>query len=91
MNDLHSISSEYQAWLLFIMLVALGFTLAKFFDRLFTDTKDTYRSGQIDALRGIIKYKLTRNKEGEEVWTEINSDIEKELRNTYKRRYPNVN
>lgn len=33
--------------------------------------KEGYKKGQIDALRGIVKYELKRNEDGEEVWTKI--------------------
>lgn len=43
---------------------------------IFSDKRDTYYYGQIDAIRGIIKWKLERNKDGEEVWTEIRKEVQ---------------
>lgn len=33
--------------------------------------EDGYKQGQIDAMQGKIKYRLSRNENGEEVWTKI--------------------
>ena len=33
--------------------------------------RDGYKQGQIDAMQGKIKYRLSRNENGEEVWTKI--------------------
>lgn len=34
-------------------------------------SEDGYKQGQIDALQGKIKYRLSKNENGEEVWTKI--------------------
>lgn len=86
MNEFQNVSSEFEALLMAITYVVIGFALYFIID----DHKDTYRNGQIDAIRGIIKYKLTRNEKGEEVWTKTNNDKDKEIKNIYKPNPHNV-
>jgi hypothetical protein len=89
MNDFHNIPNEFSAWLLLFMAITLGFVIRNTIQDVFL-TKDTYRNGQIDAIRGIIKYKLTWNEKGEEVWTKIDNIKDKEIKNIYKPNPHNV-
>lgn len=71
MNDFNQIGSEAEAWYYFISITLCGILLGMILFMILSGKRNTYYHGQIDAIRGIIKWKLERNEEGEEVWTEI--------------------
>jgi type IV secretory pathway component VirB8 len=78
LKDFQNVSSETEAWIFAIAWIFIGFAIAiiviVIIISLPKNRRDTYFHGQIDAIRGIIKWKLERNKDGEEVWTEIDKD-----------------
>jgi len=73
MNEFNLISSPIEAWAVLLGLLFCG-GLIGFVLQVIISPRDTYYHGQIDAIRGIIKWKLERNEDGEEVWTEIKED-----------------
>jgi len=74
LHDFNNCQSELQAWLFVISMMLIGVLISLILDAVFTKKRDTYYHGQIDAIRGIIKWKLERNKDGEEVWVEKNEE-----------------
>ena len=70
MNNSQNILSEYEDWYivfvhisLFVVGLGLGLVITLLLSK-------SYRQGQIDALRGKIKYEKKENKNGELLWTE---------------------
>lgn len=67
MNELNQYLSSF--------LIAFGLagiilgSIKLFYDKAF---EEGYKQGQIDALTGKVKYELSKNEDGELVWTEIN-------------------
>lgn len=73
-SEFNNCPNELYAWCLAIVFMIAGFTISFGVYLFFTKEKDTYYHGQIDAIRGIIKYRLAPNENGEHVWIKIDKD-----------------
>lgn len=67
-KDIHS---EWDAWTTAIPFIFLGIIIGAGIFLFLSRNDKTYFEGQIDAIRGNIKYRLVENELGESVWEEI--------------------
>ena len=71
LKDFHT-ATTFQMWAIVIALLILGIMIGIIILGISTNPNDdSYFRGQIDAIRGIIKWELKSNEDGEEIWTEI--------------------
>ena len=71
LQDFHE-ATTFEMYGIVFLLLLIGFLIAFVIIGIFRhDPLGFYRIGQIDAINGRVKYKLSKNSNNEEVWTEI--------------------